>query len=188
MRLSKGPNRARHRRLRLFIAVGLLVVNSPATAQEEPEPSPPATTTVDTKIPVDHLQVRLRPLTKDELEIQMQGWLGLLRAKIREVGDTELELKALAENESGDKLKEQLVTLRTEETALAERAQIVLNALKAKGGDIQTSEQFINAVSGISKTTDAASYRAALVATLTSWVKRDDGGKLWPDWPEHQDD
>ena len=179
MILSKGPNRARQGRLRLFIAVGLLVVNSPATAQEEPEASPRATTTVDIKIPVDHLQVRLRPLTKDELETQMQGWLGLLREKIREVGDTELELKALAENESGDKLKEQLVALRTEETALDERAQIVLNALKAKGGDIQTSEQFINAVSGISKTTDAASYRAALVATLTSWVKRDDGGKLW---------
>jgi small conductance mechanosensitive channel len=179
MRLSKGPNRARQGRLRFFIAVGLLVVNSPATAQEEPEASPRATTTVDIKIPVDHLQVRLRPLTKDELETQMQGWLGLLREKIREVGDTELELKALAENESGDKLKKQLVALRTEETALDERAQIVLNALKAKGGDIQTSEQFINAVSGISKTTDAASYRAAVVATLTNWVKRDDGGKLW---------
>ena len=74
---------------------------------------------------MDHLQVILRPLTKDELEIELRGWLDLLRAKIREVGDTELKLKALAENESADPLTEQLVALRTEETALAERARTV---------------------------------------------------------------
>jgi small conductance mechanosensitive channel len=165
----------------VFIAVvGLLVVKSSVIAQDETNPAlSQATTVSDAEIPVDNLQVVLRPLTQEELEIELRGWIDLLIAKIRESRDTELELKALAENESGDKLQEQLVALRTEETALAERARTVLDALKAKGGDVEASEQFINAVSDISETTDATSYRAAVVAEVTNWVSREDGGKLW---------
>jgi small conductance mechanosensitive channel len=167
-------------RFTLLVVAGLLAVQLPAAAQEKSDPAASqATTTVSAEIPVDHLQVTLRPLTKDELEIELGGWLDLLRAKIREVGDTVLKLKALAENESGDELKKQLLALRTEETALTERARTVLDALEAKGGDVQTAGQFIDAVSDISETTDSASYQAAIVAEVTSWAKRDDGGKLW---------
>jgi len=125
-------------RFGLIAFVWFLTVHSSVVAQEKPEPEPPqATTASDAEIPVDNLQVILRPLTKDELEIELRGWIDLLIAKIREVRDTELKLKALAENESGDELKEQLVALRTEESALAERARTVLDALKAKGGDVE---------------------------------------------------
>jgi len=136
-------------------------------------------TTCDVNIPIDHLQVILRPLTKDELEIELGGWLDRLRAKIREVGDMELKLKALAEDASRDEFTGQLVALRTEETALVERSRIILAAQKAKGGDIQNAEQFINAVSAISETTDATSRLAALIAVATNWIERDDGGKFW---------
>jgi small conductance mechanosensitive channel len=167
-------------RVAIVAVFGLLAVQSPAVAQENSAPDPPQATTVsDAEIPVDHLQVGLRPLTKDELEIELRGWLDLLRAKIREVGDTELKLKALAEGESGDELKAQLVALRTDESALAQRGRIVIDALQAKGGDVQAAEQFISAVSDISETTDTASYRAAIIAEVTNWVSRDDGGKLW---------
>jgi small conductance mechanosensitive channel len=167
-------------RFTLVAMVGFLAVQSPVAAQEESEPPPPqAMTTSDAEIPVDHLQVTLRPLTKDELEVELRGWIDLLIAKIREVRDTELKLKDLAENESGAELKGQLVTLRTEETALAERARTVLDARKAKGGDVQAAEQFISAVSDIRETTDATSYWAAIVGEVTNWVSQDDGGKLW---------
>ena len=167
-------------RLAVVAVVGLLAVKPPVVAQEESKPvSPQATTITDTIIPVDHLQVLLRPLSKDALEIELRGWLDRLSAKIREVGDTELKLKSLAENESAEPLTKQLVELRTEETDLAERTRTVLDALKAKGGDVQTAEQFLNAVSDISETTDLTAYRAALIAEVTNWVSRDDGGKLW---------
>ena len=98
MRTSVG---AWYGRLAVIAVVGLLLVQSPVIAQERSEPdSQHATTASDAEIPVDHLHVILRPLTKKELEIELGGWLKLLRAKIREVGDTELRLKALAENES----------------------------------------------------------------------------------------
>jgi small conductance mechanosensitive channel len=164
--------------LGLVILAGLLLFSPPVIAHEESEPPPRATTTADAKIRVDHLQVVLRPLMKNELHIELGSWLDLLRAKITEVGDTELKLKTLAESESGDALKEQLVTLRTEEAELAARARVVLDALRAKGGDVQTSEQFINAVSDITETTDVTSFWAALVAAAANWVGREDGGKL----------
>lgn len=163
-----------------LLAAIMLAVASPVDAQESSTLDPPqATTDADAEIPVDHLQVRLRPLTKGELEVELSSWLDLLRAKIREVGDTELKLMALAEGESGDELTDQVLALRTEETALVQRAQTVLDALKAKGGDVLTAEQFIIAVSDISETTDTTSYRAAVVAEVANWARRDDGGKLW---------
>jgi small conductance mechanosensitive channel len=160
--------------------VSLLVVISPVNAQESSNSDPPQATTVsDAEIPVDNLHVSLRPLTKDELEIELRGWFDLLRAKIREVGETELKLIALADDESDDELRERILVLRNEETAITERARTVLDALKAKGGDVQTAEQFIAAISDISETTDTTSYRAAVIAEFTNWAKRDDGGMLW---------
>ena len=47
-------------------------------------------------IPVDHLKVQLRPLAKDELEVELAAWLELLKVKITEVGKTELKLKSLS--------------------------------------------------------------------------------------------
>ena len=138
-----------------------------------------AKTTSDAKIQVDHLHVILRPLTKDELKIELGGWLDLLSAKIREVGETELKVKALAEGTTDDALTKQLITLRTEETDLAQRARIVSEALKTKGGDVQDAEQFIGAVSSISATTDSTSRWAALIGMARSWIEREDGGKLW---------
>ncbi len=121
----------------------------------------------------------LRPLTKDELEVELRGWSDLLRAKIRESSNTELKLKDLPEGEADDELKDRLLASRSEEVALIERTRTVADALKSKGGDVEAAEQFIQAVSDIGETTDAASYQAAIVATFRSWVKRDDGGQLW---------
>ncbi len=148
-----------------FAMVGLLAIGSAVVAQDESEPAlAKATTTEDADVPVDQLKTMLRTLTQEELRVDLRGWLGLLRDKIREVRDTELQLEAQAEGEPAGQWKQQLVGLRTEESALSERATIVLEALKAKGGDVQTEERFIAAVSDISETADTTSYRMALVA------------------------
>jgi small conductance mechanosensitive channel len=165
--------------LACIVVAALWVTDSSATAQEVADSPPTATTIMETTIPLDHLQVMLRPLTKDELTIELEGWLGLLRAKITEVGGVELKLKAAAEGATDDKLTEQLVASRMEETDLAERALAVLDALNAKGGDVQAAQQYIDAVSDISETTDTTSRRAAIVAEIRNWVGRDDGGKFW---------
>ena len=79
-----------------LLAAIMLAVASPVDAQESSVLDlPQATTDSEAEIPVDHLQIRLRPLTKDELEIELNSWLNLLRAKIREVGDTELKSRLI---------------------------------------------------------------------------------------------
>ena len=60
--------------LACIVVAALCVTDLSATAQEAADSPPPATTTVETTIPVDHLQVMLRPLTKDELTIELEGW------------------------------------------------------------------------------------------------------------------
>jgi small conductance mechanosensitive channel len=164
-----------------LVLLGLRFAPTLGMAQELPSEKNAyqAISAVDPAIPVDNLKVILRPFMQGELEVEAESWLELLRAKISEVGDTELQIKALAEDESGDTLRKRLVDLRTEESALVERARIVLDDLKAKGGDVQSLENFVDAISDISETTDVTSYRAALTAEVSNWAGRDDGGKLW---------
>lgn len=172
--------------LRLLVCLVLSIDAVPGSSQEPSAAAPSVAesstgggTAADQNVAVDYLKVLLRPLTKKELQTEADLWLELVRAKIHEVGDTEISIKELAENESRKELKQQLVTLRTEESALIERAKVVLNALKAKGGDIEASELFLAAVSNISETTDADSYWVAIKAEIISWARRDDGGRLW---------
>lgn len=181
METSTENRHARQRGVRLSLMACLLAVSLPAIGQEQPEtaPSQATTTTSDALSSVDHLQVLLRPLTKNELETELNGWLDLLRAKIREVGATELKLQSLPEGDAQlDPLTQQLLDLRTEESDLTERAQAVLDALQAKGGDVQEPQDFINAVADIGEVTDATSRWAAIVAKVKNWAGRDDGGVL----------
>lgn len=162
-------------------------------AKETTQATTGPTTTSDATIPMDHLKVVLRPLTKPELDVELAAWLGLLKTKIGEVGDTELKLKALdaeAEDaadteedapppEAKQTLSEKLLALRTEEVAIAERTRIVIDALAAKGGDVAAAQSYLDAVSDLGETTDATSLIAASIAQVSAWAGRDDGGKLW---------
>lgn len=149
-----------------------------AAQNEEAENTAPIEeATRDSVLPIDHLKVKLRPLTKDQLAEEAESWLGLLRDKIREVGKLELQIKALPEEDPGEELKKQLVDLRKEETELAKRARTVLTSLENKGGDASESLMFIDAVTDISETTDATSYWAAVRAEAISWWSGEEGGK-----------
>ena len=170
----------RHSALVCLALVGTLFIVAPATAQDGSTESPPyqAMTAADATVPTDHLKVMVRPLVKEELEVEADAWLDLLRSKITDVGQLELEIKGLEEGESAEALTKQLLELRQEETALVQRARTVLEALETKGGDTEESVQFIDAVSDLKETTDATSYWAAVRAEATSWLTADDGGKL----------
>ncbi len=144
-------------------------------AQEPTEDQRQAETTGDAAIPVDQLKVLLRPLTKDELSVEAEQWLELLRSKIRQVTETEIEISAL--EASTPELTERLQTLKNEETELVERVKLVLSKTKKKGGDTETAEQFIAAVTDLENPTDTTSYRVAIIASVKNWAESEDGGK-----------
>jgi small conductance mechanosensitive channel len=199
-------NRALALLIGLLTALAVFLAAPPGTAQEvDAEPAP--VTTADPAILLGHLKVLLRPLSLEELEVELDGWLTLLKVKITEVGATELKLVDLAALEEAEELPEEaadteepeaepsetnaepeptteeltahLIVLRTEETALVERSGEVIQALEDKGGDGESATNFLDAISGLDTATDATSLLALARAQLSAWAKRDDGGKLW---------
>ena len=73
----------------------LFVVWSPLHAEEKTkqEPPPKPVTISDPAIPVDELELLVKPLTADELFVEADAWLGLLKAKVAEISQAEIEVK-----------------------------------------------------------------------------------------------
>lgn len=164
--------------LLLFLGTNFVAVVGMAQEPPADESSYQAVTVSDPTISVDHLRVLLRPLTKEELEVEASVWLKELRTKIEEVGVAELKIQSLSDVENGDDLQKQLVDLRTQETSLVEHQRLILDALQAKGGDVEEMEQFLTAVTDLGETTDAVSYRAAAIVRAKAWILSEDGGQL----------
>jgi small conductance mechanosensitive channel len=140
-------------------------------------------TVADPKIPIENLRVKLRPLTEEELESETSAWMALVKAKIIEVGETELKINAIDTASDpeidGEALTETLVRQRTEETDLIRRARVVIAALKAKGGDTKSAESYLEAVTDLSPTMDVTSRRAAMVGSVKGWLRSPEGGLIW---------
>lgn len=67
-----------------------------ASKPASPPPSVPAPqpqTISDPAIDVGDLKLLVEPMTKPELEVEANGWLGLLRAKVKEISDAELAVR-----------------------------------------------------------------------------------------------
>jgi hypothetical protein len=117
---------------------------------------PPKPTTIDhPQIAIADLDLLARPLTKAQLLVEAEGWLGLLQAKVTEISQAEIAIGRAADDEAKARLREAVTQLRTERTQLIERLNVVLAALKAKGGAAADYDAYISAVSGIDiKATD----------------------------------
>ena len=79
----------RHLLVFLLLVPGLAGFCYSADKEETPEP----VTTANPEIPVDELDLLLRPLTRAELEVEATGWLALLQAKIAEISEAEIGAK-----------------------------------------------------------------------------------------------
>ena len=79
-----------HRCVLLMI---LACATLPLGAQEAYSSSYKASTTTELKIPIDHLEVIVKPLTVDELKVEAEAWIELLKEKLRKISDAELAVK-----------------------------------------------------------------------------------------------
>jgi small conductance mechanosensitive channel len=172
-------------------------------------------------IPVDELELLLKPLTKEELVVEAQGWMRLVAAKVAQISRSEIEVKqknreidkaggaaeavraagedaeagAAAPGEKPDveaadaaareaeqqaeaktELLESINVLREERTALIDRANVVLEALEAKGGDVEEHRLYLAAVSGIE--VDVSDVSAVWHA-VSGWLTSGEGGIRW---------
>ncbi len=196
----------------LFIASGLIAPlpaqdTAPAAAATEKAASaPPAVTTGDTNIPLDHLKLMLDPLTKDELLVEAEGWRDLVKAKVQALAEQEIATRtkrqevdeaetaaegaettapqevAVLEQEKDTKIEEKkesvdaATELRTEKMALLERLGVVLDAYEAKGGDGEEFRKYATVVSGLQ--VDVTDAHATWSA-VHGWLVSNDGGIKW---------
>ncbi len=112
----------------------LVVWDTPIYAQEntaevevaEESSAPALTTTSDPQIPVDELQLLLKPLTLSELEGEAEGWRSLLRSKVQEISDAEIAIKR----------ENAIIARRAEAAATLEQAQQSLSEAETALGSV----------------------------------------------------
>lgn len=135
---------------------------------------PKPTTTADPNVPTSELDLLCKPLTKAELAIEAEGWLGVLKAKVAEISQAEIAASKLPAGEEKTKLIEATTKLREERTKLIDRLNVVLAAFKAKGGATTEYDAYTSAVSGI--TVPPVTDAAATWTVVTGWLKSPEGG------------
>jgi len=157
----------------VFSMIGFLL---PAFAAEESaEPKPAPTTTANPEIPVKELQYRLVPLTKEDLQVEAEGWRGLLKAHAAKISQMQIDAMN-AEGDAKEKLLADVTKLQEQQTALMDRVKAVNEELRTKGGEVDAYDKYLAAVSGIKVDVTDASGAWTVV---TGWLTSKEGGLRW---------
>jgi len=169
-------NRKVHNGVVVIFAIILIPVSiSGVFAQDDKKPQPAPVTTKNPDISVAELEYRLQPLTKDDLALEANRWLQVLKKHVGKV--SEAQIKALtAEGDAKTELLESVTKLKEQQTALTDRLKAVIVEFKSKGGDIVDYEAYIKAVSGVE--VDVSDAGAAWTV-LTGWLRSSEGGLRW---------
>jgi small conductance mechanosensitive channel len=135
-------------------------------------------TTSDPTVKKEILSLSLDPLTKEEIAIEVLAWRDLLEEKAKEIAQAEIQI---IKGEGDSKvIRNTLIKLREEKSAIIIRTKIALAAYELKGGEIEEYKKYIAAVSGIDS---EANDLATRWYTVNSWLRSEDGGLLWLSTP-----
>jgi small conductance mechanosensitive channel len=180
---------------------GLAQENGEASAGDGEKSTP--TTTSDPEIPLEQLQLLLKPLTQGELVTEVDGWQDLLKAKVMEISQAQIEIlkskeqadatgeeageasateptpapaEAVAEAPASDQSADTVVELQEQRTHLVDRMEAAIEALEAKGGDVEAYRTYVRASTGIDFQVSDASTTWALIR---GWLTSEQGGRRW---------
>jgi small conductance mechanosensitive channel len=174
MKGYEWPNKYAFITIAFLVLTGLLVLNAEATAADE-APPPIPTTTGNPQIPVKELQYLLKPLTKEDLVVEADGWQALLKNHLEEISAKQIQAMQ-AEGTNKTQILEEVTKLQEQQTALIDRVKAVIDELQKKGGEVGAYEKYLAAVSGIKvDVTDAGSTWTV----ITGWLKSSEGGVRW---------
>ncbi len=103
-----------------FLATCLLVAAVPASRAATTE----AVTTSDETVPLGHLTLLLKPLTKAEITVEIEAWQSLLQAKVWQISQTQIVLSDANEAlEHLDEIAAALTKIQERQTSLQEAQQ-----------------------------------------------------------------
>ncbi len=132
-------------------------------------------TTKNPNIAIEELDYRLEPLTKDDLSVEANGWLQVLKKHVGKVSAVQI-VALKAEGDKKTKLLESVNKLKEQQTALSDRFMLVLEEFKSKGGKVEDYEAYIKAISGVEVDISDAS---ATWTVVTGWLTSAEGGLRW---------
>lgn len=181
----------------VILLAGVFAVNAYG---EEASTNKP-TTTGNPNIPIAELEWRLKPLTVEELKVEVKGWLDLLKHKVEQIADANIALleqkkeqaeraeegrksvdtdePAAPEKEQKAERLDELTRLREERSGLLDRSRLVVDAFEAKGGDeaeVASHRKYMDVAGGVKVD---VSDTEALWAIAQGWVTSKEGGLRW---------
>jgi len=158
-----------------IICTIILVPFSGAFAESDKKPEPTPLTTNNPNISKEELEYLVEPLTKDDLSVEANGWLQVLKKHVGKVSDAQIQTLT-AKGDEKTKLLETVNKLKEEQTALTDRLKVVIEELKSKRGEIKDYESYITAITGVTVDVSDAS---ATWTVITGWLKSTEGGIRW---------
>jgi len=156
----------------MVMAAIMILAGAPAWAEGE-KPAP--TTTADPAVPLNEFDLLLRPLTKDDLKVEAEGWLGLLKEHATRVSRNKIDTMK-AEGDAKTNLLAEATQLQEQQTALMDRVQAVVEELRKKGGEVDVYDKYLKSVSGVKVDVSDAGGSWTL---LTGWLNSPEGGLRW---------
>lgn len=162
--------------LNAFMVWAILSISfSGASAASDKKSEPTPLTTNNPSISKEELGYLVEPLTKDDLSVEANGWLQVLKKHVGAV--SEVQIKALtAEGDEKTPLLETANKLKEEQTALTDRLKVVIEELESKGGEIKDYESYIKAIAGVEVDVSDASATWTLIS---GWLTSTEGGIRW---------
>lgn len=153
----------------------ILVPFSGIFAADYKKPQAGPLTTKNPNIGIEELEYRLKPLTKDDLSVEANGWLEVLKKHVEKVSGVQIKVLK-AEGDEKTKLLESFIKLKEQQKALSDRFMVVIEELKSKGGKVEDYESYIRSISGVKVDISDASGAWTMV---TGWLTSSEGGILW---------
>ncbi len=144
-------------------------------AEEKKKPPEKPVTTDNPEIAIEELNHRLSPLTKDDLAVEADGWLQVIKKHSQELSDMQIAVLNAKDDEK-TQLLESVSKLQEQQTRLIDRLSAVIEEFRSKGGKVDDYEAYISAISGIDLKLGALSANWALV---TGWLTSAEGGLRW---------
>ena len=162
--------------LALMITWAIILVSfSGVLVADAKKPQAMPLTTKNPNIAIEELDYRLEPLTKDDLSVEANGWLQVLKKHVGKVSAVQI-VALKAEGDKKTKLLESVNKLKEQQTALSDRFMLVLEEFKSKGGKVEDYEAYIKAISGVEVDISDAS---ATWTVVTGWLTSAEGGLRW---------
>jgi len=150
----------------------LIFAGVPAGAEGE---KPPPTTTANPAVPLNEFELLLRPLTKEDLKVEAEGWVGLLKDQATRVSRNKIDAMK-AEGDAKTQILAEATRLQEQQTALMDRVQAVVDEFRKKGGEVDVYEKYLKTVSGVKVDVSDAGGSWTL---LTGWLTSPEGGLRW---------